>query len=209
MSVNEFAVEVGVAATEIYRAISNGRLTSKSCTRVGRGWDINVHLAKQEWTDNADRATALERKTAAITGRFDDIAGPLPVTMSSTLQGDAVVPAFADSRARKTAWEAAQLELDYRREAGELMPVALLEKQGFALGRLLRDSLTHLADSLSPRVAAVSDEFECHRIISASVFNVATKIYAGVQKIVQQDGVSESVPEGVGAAAAADSQPVG
>lgn len=78
-------------------------------------------------------------------------------------------PTFIQSQARRELYKANLMELEYRREVGELIEVETVEREWFRIGRLVRDTLRTIAPRISSQVAAESDPFRCAQLIDAEV----------------------------------------
>jgi len=78
-------------------------------------------------------------------------------------------PTFVASQARRELFKANLMELEYRREVGELIEVAAVEKEWFRIGRLVRDTLRTIAPRLSAQLAAEADPFQCEQLIDHEV----------------------------------------
>ena len=78
-------------------------------------------------------------------------------------------PTFIESQARREMYKAYLTELQYRREAGELIEAETVEKEWFRIGRLVRDTLRTIAPRLSAQLASESDPFRCEQLIDAEV----------------------------------------
>lgn len=76
---------------------------------------------------------------------------------------------FIASQARRELYKANLTELEYRREAGELIEAKTVDKEWFRIGRLVRDTLRTIAPRISSQVAAESDPFRCEQLIDAEV----------------------------------------
>lgn len=78
-------------------------------------------------------------------------------------------PTFIQSQARRELYKANLMELEYRREVGELIEVETVEKEWFRIGRLVRDTLRTIAPRLAAQLAAESDPFRCEQLIDQEV----------------------------------------
>lgn len=78
-------------------------------------------------------------------------------------------PTFIQSQARRELYKANLMELEYRREVGDLIEVETVEKEWFRIGRLVRDTLRTIAPRLAAQLAAESDPFRCEQLIEQEV----------------------------------------
>lgn len=78
-------------------------------------------------------------------------------------------PTFIASQARRELYKANLTELEYRREAGELIEVQTVDKEWFRIGRMVRDTLRTIAPRLAAQLASESDPFRCEQLIDAEV----------------------------------------
>lgn len=98
-------------------------------------------------------------------------------------------PTFIESQARRELYKANLMELEYRREVSELIEVAVVEKEWFRIGRLVRDTLRTIAPRLSAQLAAESDPFHCEQLIDREVDRALEMLES---RVMEPDGDEEA-----------------
>jgi len=86
---------------------------------------------------------------------------------------------LVEARKRKEYWLARQAELKYKKEHGQLVDKDEVEREAFAVARLLRDKLMNIGDRLSPMIAAQSDRFVCKQMIDDEIMQVLNGVIGG------------------------------
>ena len=84
-----------------------------------------------------------------------------------------------EARKRKEYWLARQAELKYKKEHGQLVDKDEVEREAFAVARLLRDKLMNIGDRLSPMLAAQNDRFVCKQMIDSEITQVLNGVIGG------------------------------
>jgi hypothetical protein len=136
ISQTDFAKLVGVTKHAVGEAIKSGRLVkSVRPDEFGTMKIADVELAKREWMANTDtsmvrRPENVDAALARSAGKWEDISAPVdegdddgPPEMEADPSTAEMSPAQ-----RKAHWEAKSKELAFRKEAGELVPAAEVER---------------------------------------------------------------------------------
>jgi len=92
------------------------------------------------------------------------------------LRNGAVRDAYHAARAAREGYQARILELEYKRLAGELVPLAEVKLAAFNSHRIVRDQLLSLPDRLAPILISVKDVAEMHRILYAELVQVCESL---------------------------------
>lgn len=159
----------GTSHVAVLNAIKDGRLSAPAVRRNGRGWVIDPALADAQW---AGRTDPNERGGAPIT------ASALPPSSDAPSQSlSKSVPALVVSKQIKAAYDARLAQLEFQRKSGELVPVAEVKAQAFALARSVRDGLMGIPDRLAPMLAATQDARQVHHLLSEEI-RVALRVLA-------------------------------
>jgi len=93
---------------------------------------------------------------------------------------DQGAPDLDVERARKMKADADLAELKVKEAEGRLIPLDVIKRADFATIRRWRDQLLGLADRISPKVAATTDERECNAIIDDETRTILNEMAAGV-----------------------------
>lgn len=86
---------------------------------------------------------------------------------------------LVEARKRKEYWLARQAELKYKKEHGQLVDKDEVDREAFAVARLLRDKLMNIGDRISPMIAAQSDRFVCKQMIDDEIMQVLNGVIGG------------------------------
>jgi phage terminase Nu1 subunit (DNA packaging protein) len=122
LAVRAYARHRGVSHVAVLNAIKSERLRES----VRGGKVVDVALADREWARNTNYAEApvyvreREAEREIATARAP-VAGPRPAPLPADVPPEAELSSNEAARI-KTYWQARQAELDYRQEAGELVP---------------------------------------------------------------------------------------
>lgn len=74
-------------------------------------------------------------------------------------------PALADSQAKKEAFRAKLVELEYEERVGTLVRKSEIEKEAFRVGRMVRDAVLNVPSRLAGILAAESDQRKVHDLL--------------------------------------------
>lgn len=188
-----YAKHRGCTHGAVRKAILSGRLKKALVTDANGKVSIDPVVADSEWQSNT--SPAMQRGAAAPTPAAKTPAKPAksgntrttPVSPGAAkpikldAQGIMVTGADADSdageesismadaRAMKERYLALLAQLDYQVKSGVLIEANAARQAGFAMARTARDKLLTIADRLAPVVAGLTDQFECHRLITEEI----------------------------------------
>lgn len=150
VSAKEYAKLRGISQASVSQAIAEGKLPT-AAVKVGRGWQIDVDRADQEWRDNTNPAMGAPTHAVPKGHSVDEEHKP---TGTETL---------AASKAKREAFMAELARLEYEQKAGSLVPVDDVKKEAFKLARIVRDSLLNIPDRLAAELAAETNQFRVHK----------------------------------------------
>ena len=181
----------GASHAAVAKAIKSGRLVK--CLRKQPGGKVLLDpvAADQEWADNTNgvmqRSEQAESKTPRSHQAPESQASESPTLASQPRGGDAGTDTLADARAMKEKYLALMARLEYELESGKLIESEAASRAAFSAARKARDMLLTIADRLAPVVAGLSDQFECHRVITSEVRRVCDELSANpIDKLQQQ-----------------------
>lgn len=128
--------------------------------------------------------TATGRIPVDDTGKIDSVAADA-ILDDKTMPPSGKVPdvglsPYDEARARKMKADADLAELKVKEAEGRLIPLDVIKRADFATIRRWRDQLLGLADRISPKVAATTDERECNAIIDDETRTILNEMAAGV-----------------------------
>lgn len=93
--------------------------------------------------------------------------------------GDPVLPnnaTLAEAQRIKAIIAARQGLLDLKRDRGEVVPVAQVERDGFKAGRVVRDAFLNIADRIAADLAAETDRARVHDILTREIRGVLQRL---------------------------------
>ena len=152
----------GSSHVAVLNAIKDGRLTAPAVRRDGRNWIIDAAAADQQWAARTDPSPVGNMPAAAVA----QAPAAAQVAPDASAKG---LPALSVSKAVRAAYDAKMAQLQYQKEAEELVPARHVRDEAFALARALRDGLMRVADRLAPTLAATADARQVHHLLTEEI----------------------------------------
>ena len=157
MNLTEFAKHIGVSQPLVSKWVRQSIL-KKSVKKIGRQYEINAKIAKQELKKNRDPIRGGDR-----TGKNKK---PIESEQKKTEQHSGTRGIdFNTARALNEQYKAALKKLQYEREHKILINVDEVKRIGFEAGKQIKEGCLSIPDRCAPLVAACSDSFECKKIL--------------------------------------------
>ena len=91
--------------------------------------------------------------------------------------GDDNVVSYAQSKAKREEFQAKLAELDYMKRTGVLGELESMHREGFRIGRQVRESLVGICAQLAPVVTAERDEARVHALLLENMMRVCDEFY--------------------------------
>ena len=177
----EFAKAKGVTPAAVTHAIRSGRLNGALVTENGKQLiDLERGLALwDERTLRNNNAKVGTQAGAAAAQAAAPAPAPTPAQLRAYIEAlpEDAIPDLNESRARREHYQAEQAKLAALQGRGELVPVAEVKAQAFALARSVRDGLMGIPDRLAPMLAATQDARQVHHLLSEEI-SVALRVLA-------------------------------
>lgn len=151
ISMRQFAKLLGVSPAAVSKAAATGRIS-----RLPNG-KIDPDTAIAEWNAHTNPGSAK-------TGRNGNGAD------------SASAREYQRARAVREHYQARLAELEFKRVAGELVPLDEVKKQGYETAKRARDLLETLPDRLAPVLIGVDDLDDMHAIIRKEVRKVCLEL---------------------------------
>lgn len=170
VSMSQYAAMRGISQPAVSQAIHSGRLI-KAIIKDGKRIKIDPDIADREWAANTQggRGAAPQRLASGV---------DLP---------DAIDAAdYNASRAKREAYNAELARLEVEEKQGQLVAADEVRKTAFAVARQVRDGILNIPDRVSAELAAVTDQFEIHRRLTAEI----RKALEGVLTIADEPDLS-------------------
>ena len=134
---------------------------------------IDRDVALELWDRNTLRNNNAKVGAAGAAGAAGPVAAapPTPAQLRQYIEDlpEDSIPDLNESRARREHYQAEKAKLEALQGRGELVPVAEVKAQAFALARGLRDGLMGIPDRLAPMLAATQDATQVHRLLSEEI----------------------------------------
>lgn len=158
-SLSEYARHIGAAPSYVTKLKAQGRLVMR---QDGDRQVVDFELSDRLIRNTADLGRARNGANAAP-GRAP--SAPLaPVADAGRV--DAI---FRQAQAQERAFNAKKAELEYRKMAGELVPVDEVRNEVARLAVSLREAILQVSSRLAAVVAAESDTGRCYELIDAEL----------------------------------------
>lgn len=172
----EFALIKGVTRQTVATAMK-GRIAAAVVERDGMRL-IDRDAALELWDRNTLRNNNA-RVGAADGAATAAVVTPTPAQVRAYIEAlpEDAIPDLNESRARREHYQAEQAKLAALQGRGELVPVAEVKAQAFALARSVRDGLMGIPDRLAPMLAATQDARQVHHLLSEEI-RVALRVLA-------------------------------
>lgn len=152
-----YAAYRGVSKAAVTKAIQDDRITGALVEKDGREM-LDLEKADELWGKNTLRKASERKASGASSTR----------TAKGDIPEDAV-PDLNESRARREHYLAEKAKQEALVGRGELVEVAAVKAEAFALARSLRDGLMRIPDRLSPILASTTDSRDVHKKLSDEI----------------------------------------
>lgn len=185
MSLRGYARRRGTSAPSVLRAIRRGRLVKSLVWVAGVAQIADPDLADQEWAANTDhsRAPGAVKEGAARAGAVNRAVTQGHVTQETPKDAEPPAGSLAASSRDEKFWKARQAELDYRREAGELVDVKAVAKEAFERSRIIRDALLNVPSRIAAELAAETDPGRMHMKLDAAIREALNAAADGLERM--------------------------
>lgn len=154
LSTEDYARHRGIAARSVRQAIEEGRL-ARAVRREGRFYVINRDMADIEWKGSTDLARGGKRQPG-----------------NHGLD-------YAEARRRRVIIEAALLKLEVAEREAQLVEAAAVETSRRREVLEVEAQLLRLPDKLAPAIAAETDAFRVHALMTAAIREALERLAAG------------------------------
>ena len=117
---------------------------------------------------------------AHVTARHAEARGDAAPGAPADLElplGDDNVASYAAEKRRRERIQADIAELDLQKRQGKLGEIAAMYREGFKVGRLVRDSLFPLVERLTPLLAAEREEAAVHALLLKEFTKICDEFY--------------------------------
>jgi hypothetical protein len=147
LGVKAYADHRGVSHVAVIKAIRAGKL-ARSVTFNDKGKaQIDPTVADEEWVP------AIVAKQEAQASQALDEPGV----------------SFAEARTIRENYNAKLAKLEFHKRAGKLVDAEIVKREAFKTARIVRDALSNIPDRLAPQLAAESDQFKIHRLMTEEI----------------------------------------
>jgi len=156
----------GVSRQAVMKAIEAGRL-ARAITKTDAGhYRIDVELADREWEAWSDPAHAESGRKKA--GGRPPVVARTPSLFGEQPGAGAAAHAVSHARAsaERTLLDVELRRLELRRELGELVDRSSVQREAFALARVVRDRLLQVPDRAAARLNACESVGSLHAMLT-------------------------------------------
>ena len=197
ISQSEFAKSIGVSRQAVSKAVQEGRIQLFLDHTDGK-MKLNKDLASKQWRESTQ--PRIENSKVQNTFR------PQVAMPPKTKPGDQPIDPFDDDEedsdyyGAKTETEKIKtqlLDLELKQKLGELVSADQVKKEGFKLGRVLRDSILNVPSMICNELAVESDPFIIHQKMTAALTKALESLVAEAQDKYEEvmEGEDESDQE--------------
>lgn len=167
VTISDFARIKGCTVEAVSKAIKAGRLKDAVIRGMGRYPKLDADIAEREWAQN----------TRPRTHDIDDRPAPTDAV------GDpaAIGASYAESRAKREAYEAELARLKVQKELEQLVDADEVKRAAFRVARQVRDGLLNIPDRIAAELAAETDAFAVHRMLTDEIRKVLSDTALAVE----------------------------
>lgn len=179
LSFAAYAKRRGVSPATVTKAVASGRISTQVDPRTGRR-AIDPEVADREWDERTDRAKQegsiayqKQRRRGDAAPTDDDVQPENPTTEASpappSLSESSASAALALSKARREHYNAELARLAFEQKTGRLVEAEEVQRQAFATGRIVRESMLNLPDRLAAMLAGETDPRRIHALLTDEI----------------------------------------
>lgn len=154
MTLAEYARYRGVSKAAVSIALKKGRISTVVAPDGSRR--IDSDQADKEWAQNSAGYGGKRQKGVSIGPTIQEEADDNQA--ESKEEAGKGPPTYAASRAFREAYQARLSKLMYEEKASKLVDADKVKVEAFRVGRIVRDSILAVADRISFKLAAETDE---------------------------------------------------
>lgn len=170
LSMKQYSVHRGITHRAVAKAIEEGRITAEK--NVHGHYAIDPSRADAEWAANTGQGVE-DDAVAAPDMEAEEFLDP---TETAKADDDASMPGkepknptYAQSRAKREAFNAKNAELVYLERSGKLVDAEKVRSQAFRSARIVRDAIMNIPNRLAAELAAETDPSRCHAHLTAAL----------------------------------------
>lgn len=152
-----------VSPEAVRKAIKSGRLAA-SVTYDAKGWPrIDPEVADGEWGSFTHPTHGGNRLAKEAPAKETPVTDDEP---AAPKLGGSAAQTFAQSRAVKEAYLARLAKLEFEEKSGKLINADGMKNEAFKMARIVRDSILNIPDRISAELAAETEPFKVHKLLS-------------------------------------------
>ena len=138
-------------------------------------WSVQKAIRDGRITYDPDVGIDATRADAEWEANTDSLKGPPAAESTSGV----AARTLQEARAAREAFRARREELNYKREAGLLIPKTEVERQAFNTYRVVRERLFAIPDQLGPDLAAEANPRKCITMVKAAIREALESLAGG------------------------------
>lgn len=171
---------MGVSKQAVSKAVKEGRIQLILDHSDGK-MKLNPDLAAKQWRDK----TLVRVENSKITNPFPNKSPyePKDDGANGDTSHDLDEADLLKAKTEKEILQVKLLELDFKEKTGELISAEKAKKEGFKIGRLLRDAVLNVPSQICNELAAETDPFKVHNKLSLALTKALEAMVVEAQKI--------------------------
>ncbi len=168
VSAANLAEQLKISKPAVTKAIKIGRLTKSVRKKDNGRYEVNLEEALKEWRDNSLGEVGIENSldesdVKKALANFDDL-------------DEKDVPNYYTSKAVKEYYLGKLAKLEYEYKAGKLVSAEEQEKEGFKLGRIIRDGILNIPERISADLFSQKTMDDVYQLLRKEIVDVLTSL---------------------------------
>lgn len=174
VSLRTFAQEIGVSLTAVQKGIRTGRIEGCQWNEKGHCTGIDLDSERVKWALNS-KDNCIPKVISGGRPRKDGQAPAKPQTTGGQPDREAKAPdekkgtSLADVQKARELTKLKLDQLKLKKEEGELVSAAEVEKNGYAIASMVIQGLYNIPDRIADELAGMSDPNEIHQLILSEI----------------------------------------
>lgn len=175
---------MGVTKQAVSKAVKEGRIQLILDHNDGK-MKLNADLAAKQWREK----TLPRIENSKITNPFKESREQKEAHGDYEPKGNKFLEDadLMEAKTEKERFQAKLLELEFKEKTGELISAEKAKREGFKLGRLIRDAILNVPSQICNELAAETDPFKVHNKLTLALTKALEAMVAEAQKLDQPE----------------------
>jgi len=169
----EFARLIGRTKRRVYNAIRDGKITSE---KIKNRHYVNVEVAKRQWRETMSPTSVAKQKKIQEEQEQNAVSETERFLAKQAGETDEKKITLAEAQRREKVFKARQAELKYLEQAGELIKISTVRKEGFEIARKTRDAIMSIPTRVAHEFASETDPHKIEVDLSQELNRVLQKL---------------------------------